>query len=175
MILNYNKYWYPKGRLMQISVTGTKSVKAKKLIKEALEYYCSLLMNRRTIDLLDVEVRLKKKLEDDAQGYCYFSNKDIGYRGFELDIKKGLPLKDILQTIAHEAVHIKQFAKGELKEGYVPSTSSLWKGKLVNELKIDYEDYPWEKEAYETEGELFHSFIISLSEGEKQALRKRVL
>lgn len=175
MSLTYNKYWYPKGELMQINITGTKSVRIKRLISQALEYYCSLLMHKRTANILDVDIILKKKLEDNAEGYCYFCNKDIGYRGFELQLKKNISLRDIIKTLAHESVHIKQFAKGELKEGYLPSTSSLWKGKLVNELKIDYEDFPWEQEAYEAEDELFYSFFINLSEADRDFLKNKVI
>jgi hypothetical protein len=52
-------------------------------------------------------------------------------------------------------VHIYQYAYGELNE-----EMSLWKGKKVDQSKIDYFEQPWEKEAAEVGEFLYESYIL---------------
>jgi hypothetical protein len=52
-----------------------------------------------------------------------------------------------METVAHEMVHVKQYAKGEL-------TEQSWQGKLINP-KQEYWDQPWEIEAHGREVGLF--------------------
>jgi hypothetical protein len=54
----------------------------------------------------------------------------------------------MMQTLAHEMVHAKQYIRGELN-GYNQS----WKGRKPRNYK--YENAPWEKEAYGREEELY--------------------
>jgi hypothetical protein len=57
-------------------------------------------------------------------------------------------MKSMMQTLAHEMVHAKQYLRGELC-GY----SMSWKGKKPRNYK--YENAPWEREAYKLEAELY--------------------
>jgi hypothetical protein len=50
-------------------------------------------------------------------------------------------------------VHVKQYAKGELKERYKYGHKQLWKGK--DHSDTDYWDQPWEKEAYKLQDEMY--------------------
>ena len=63
--------------------------------------------------------------------------------------------ESILQTLAHEMVHLKQFATGELR---MMSKCSKWKGEVwknkTDEMD-DYYDSPWEIEAFGREQGLF--------------------
>jgi hypothetical protein len=54
-------------------------------------------------------------------------------------------LKDIGITLAHELVHVKQMAKGTLKDG--PNGSNYWAGKKYSK-NTKYLDRPWEIEAF---------------------------
>lgn len=56
---------------------------------------------------------------------------------------------EMMQTLAHEMVHARQFIRGQLRnEGYW-----AWKGRKAD--NYEYENQPWEKEAYRLEKELF--------------------
>jgi hypothetical protein len=176
-MIDYNKYRYPKGNLMEISIQGIKSKKMSRLISRAIEFYCTRLMNKRTVSTLEVLVEAKNKLDNNVLGLCYFDGYSEGVREFILEIKKKVILEDLLTTIAHECVHIKQFAKRELKDGRVIANSTIWKGSEINELKVDYEDLPWEIEAVENEYLLFQEFIESElnSDRKRDILKLKVL
>ena len=63
----------------------------------------------------------------------------------------------MLETVAHEMVHVKQFARNEL---YEPSAKqgSRWNGKWFSPRQKcvkDYWDQPWEIEAHGRECGLF--------------------
>ena len=56
----------------------------------------------------------------------------------------------ILETLGHEMVHVKQYARRELHP-----TTDAWMGKTYNPKKISYWDLPWEIEAHGREIGLF--------------------
>jgi hypothetical protein len=154
------KYWYPKGHLMNVEVTGHRSKKFKNFIARAVEYYATLLLPKRKVPYLSVDITFKNKLDDDSDGFCYDQGKDGRYHDFEIEVAKGKSVRETLMTIAHEMVHIKQFCMGELKDGLVPATTSVWKGKIINEKSTDYWDLPWEIEAFGREKGMYHRFVV---------------
>lgn len=69
-----------------------------------------------------------------------------------------MPLDKLLLTIAHEMVHVKQYALGQLryqekKNRIVP----VWLGRYVNESS--YYDLPWEIMAFKNERLLANKFV----------------
>ena len=93
---------------------------------------------------LDITVKLKD-LKDSAYGYCLCEDE----RTFEIEVDRSLPLRKLLTTVAHEMVHVKQYARKELKEDY------NWLGKTYAPTKVSYWDQPWEIEAHGREIGLF--------------------
>jgi hypothetical protein len=59
-------------------------------------------------------------------------------------------MRKMLETLAHEMVHVKQFARRELHPA-----NDEWYGKTYNPKKVDYWDLPWEIEAHGRETGLF--------------------
>jgi hypothetical protein len=64
----------------------------------------------------------------------------------------------MLIGLAHEMIHVKQYAKGELKD-YLRVNKSKWKGQIIDPEEVDYWDQPWEIEAHEKEKGLYYMFI----------------
>jgi hypothetical protein len=54
----------------------------------------------------------------------------------------------LLNSLAHELVHVKQWAKGEYYELVSKPKVYKFNGKLVDTQKVDYWDTPWEIEAH---------------------------
>jgi hypothetical protein len=84
-----------------------------------------------------IEINFKRMSNDPNYGYCC----DLDDGEFEIDIKRTLRLRDMLTTLAHELVHVKQYIKGELTQ--------------TNEQNIPYWDRPSEIEAHGREVGLF--------------------
>lgn len=56
-----------------------------------------------------------------------------------------LTLLNMATTLAHEMVHVRQLAKGQLK--YLPNQAKLWMGRRYTN-KTRYLDQPWEQDAF---------------------------
>ena len=54
-------------------------------------------------------------------------------------------------------VHVKQYAKGELKD-FIRVNRIKWMGKIYDESKLDYWEQPWEIEAHGREKGLYYKF-----------------
>jgi hypothetical protein len=127
---------------MFITVTGGKQYQ-RQYAESMVEFCVETLMPRmRTLD-----ITVKLCTPNKAMGYCLELETN---REFELEIDKTQTLRKMLETIAHEMVHVKQFARRELH----PSNDN-WHGKFYNAKKTNYWDLPWEIEAHGRECGLF--------------------
>lgn len=74
----------------------------------------------------------------------------IDTRVIALALDSKLNIEQILITLAHEMVHVKQRARGQLKyyTDHKGKTVCLWMGKRY---KTEYYDSPWEIEAFSRE------------------------
>jgi len=160
---------------MQVEVIGHRSKRLKHLMASAVEFYCSLLMTKRMCTSLEVYVVMKKKLEHNYSGFCSFVDHYKGKRTFEIELAKGFSVRETLCSLAHEVVHLKQFATRELKDTMITANVSEWKGEKIDENKIDYWDLPFEIEAYGREKGLYSRFAISVGiDKEKRYLNSKV-
>ena len=127
---------------MLITVTGGKP-NQRKYVESMVEFCIQKLMPR--METLDITVKLKTP--KGAMGYCLETDNK---RTFEIEIDRNQKLRPLLETVAHEMVHVKQFARRELH----PSMDT-WYGKTYNPKKVSYWDLPWEIEAHGREVGLF--------------------
>ena len=127
---------------MTIRITGgTKN--QKKYARSMVKFCIKTLMPR--MKTLDITVKLKNP--KGAMGYCLELDDN---RTFEIEADKKLRLRKLLETIAHEMVHVKQYARRELHPVH-----NTWCGKTYNPKKVSYWDLPWEIEAHGREVGLF--------------------
>ena len=99
-------------------------------------------------------VRFSTRLMDESQGLCWGDQRTHA----EIDIARtssgeSMTMESMMQTLAHELVHAKQYLRGELC-----GWSGSWKGRKPRNYK--YENAPWEKEAYRLEEELYNKHWI---------------
>ena len=87
---------------------------------------------------------------------------DLEEKMVDMSINFGPFNPDMIQTVCHEMVHVKQYLSGKLKASGV-KYHSFWKGKKVIHDDMAYVDYPWEKEAYGMQDELAADYRKSIS------------
>ena len=99
------------------------------------------------------------KFNDKIDVYAYASIEDYNSsnkaREFLIEIHPYIGARNILKTLAHEMVHIKQYVNDETND-----TLSKWKGAPIDSDAIDYYSHPWEVEAYGFETGLFTKYVI---------------
>lgn len=141
---------------MRLSVVGCPDWKEfRPVIKCATLFYADELFSKKMLENLCVRIQFIKKL--DVFGYAFVDNIiNTGKpRQFIIQLNPHIGARNILATLAHEMVHIKQFAYCETDEAL-----SKWKGKKVDSENVDYYDHPWEIEAHGMEVGLFTKFVI---------------
>ena len=111
------------------------------------------LQNKLFIDIeLIAHLTEKESLSGDAIWEDESCNRP---REFTIRVDSTQTKQDMLCTIAHEMVHVKQYARGELKDFSRTIKMCKWKGNTIDLASLDYYDHPWEIEAHGREKGLF--------------------
>ena len=114
--------------------------KRQRTIEDALWFAKSYLLPRHKID--EIEIESWKNLPHD--GDCY----DADDRSFIIRVNKDLSREDLLTTIFHEFVHIKQHIKKEFGGDVFG----------ISNEEVAYMDRPYEIEAFRLEKELLEEY-----------------
>lgn len=118
------------------------------LIEAAVSYYSSLLMSSRLYKNISIDIIGHEGLIDGyANGMCTWEDTYVKPRDFSIEINTEQDDVSFYTALAHEMVHVKQFAREEIKERFKPNYTKLWYGKIVDTKKVNYWDLPWEIEA----------------------------
>ena len=125
-----------------------------------IEYTSERLMPEIANELV-IDVRLEDQSDYEAVAEVDPIDQDINHpRIFIITVDKGslLDTGEMLTSVAHEMVHIKQYAKNELKQrdGYMSYRRKRFyysKASLA-----EYYNFPWEIEAYGLEKGLYHGW-----------------
>jgi hypothetical protein len=147
---------------MLLRTAGKPNKVPMKLCKDAAKWFARRLLGERLYH--NVEVKLvfnSKELGSNIYGYCDWNDDNHKARDFTITIDPNLGKRNMLLVIAHEMVHVKQYAKGELKD-FVRVSKVKWQGKVYDDNEIDYWEQPWEIEAHGREKGLYYKFLNSL-------------
>lgn len=156
--------------MLKLYISGCKNKNLLSDIRKLCKFVTCRLMKKRLVEQLTINIKLWPnsfcgELEGDI-GDCVWEDDPIRPREFTLNIARKthtgvIQTRDlILETIAHELVHVKQMATGE-KYYYQTSNNVRWQGKIINCDKITYWEYPWEHAAYGLERGLTQLWEIS--------------
>jgi hypothetical protein len=103
------------------------------------------------------------------KGHIEWLDKPVKPRKFRITLNKHYKKKQTLITLAHEVVHLKQYAKGELTD-QTTRNNVRWKKREIDEQTIHYFDLPYEVEAYGREWGLYARYMESVF-GEEASLK----
>lgn len=136
---------------MFVSVSGKIKKDVKQIFSNATSFYLEKLVDSTTLRNICVNVKIRKKIDGNDDGYCDIVDYDGWNRPREFDVyvKSMQSMRYMLMTLAHECVHVKQYSLGELKEGH-----THWR-HLCMPQDINYWESPWEIEAFGRERGLY--------------------
>ena len=131
----------------------------RKLVYRATWWYAEKVMSKRLMSGLEISINLRKNLinKEDCEGTASWEDESNRPKEFTIELDVSYSIRDALITLAHEMVHIKQWAKGEMYE-YVKSGLIRFHKTKFDADNINYWDYPWEIEAFGKQLGLFVRF-----------------
>lgn len=141
---------------MNIKVFGCRDNALKRQLFKATRFYGSMLMSSRMLPNIDIEIVMRTTIPDLGSCEVTYYNDWYKARQFEIQLRRHRSLKTTLMTLAHEMVHVKQFAKGDLNV-----MQTKWRGQLIDSDVIPYEQLPWEEEARSLERILYDLYCES--------------
>ena len=130
-----------------VYVLGSVSREQKRLTQSVIHFCIRKLMPR--MKTLEIDVLFDTLEDSNIYGDC------TNYSAREMDIRvqDTLTNEELISTLCHEMVHVKQIARKEYDSDRV-----IWKGRRVRS-DCDYENLPWEKEAFKLEKTLTKEFL----------------
>lgn len=147
---------------MYIRTTGKPKKVPISLCKLAVKWYGKKLLGDRLYNNIELLIEFDNSdLGEDLYGCCDWNDTNHRARNFTITVNPNLGKRNMLLVLAHEMVHVKQYAKGEMKD-YLRVNRVKWKGQIYNDEQIDYWDHPWEIEAHGREKGLYYRFLESI-------------
>jgi len=140
-------------------------------LKFATKYMYSLLVSRKIHDNTNIsieskEVHDKQELEGQVRIIGDIDKKSP--RNFHLLLNTKSSKNRQLLTLAHELVHVKQFAKNQLGISWEEDGVNycLWKKRKINVDRRGYWNLDWEIEAFGRQEGLLHRYKKFIKEHE---------
>ena len=140
---------------MNLKIVGCPDERFKIYIIKAVEFFSSVLITKRMEKNIFITIKFDENLKNFGTASIVGVNKFGKARNFEIELHPDIGNKYILSTLAHEMVHIKQFAYG-----HTNAMLSKWHGQPIDSDVVDYWDHPWEREAHGREAELLYKFNL---------------
>ncbi len=143
--------------MIKFSIYGcSKDKRLKRRVGAAAVFFLQQLLPRKRN--IDVRIKLVKDLlaKENNYGECYDLDVSPGHKYYTIRLDYA-DADTVIRTLAHEMVHVKQFARGELRMLYT-GYCAKWKGEKYPD-DIEYETSPWEVEANHIEPLLSGKFI----------------
>jgi hypothetical protein len=110
-------------------------------IENTVRFFEQELKLKKSTWSMDVYTRRGMAKETSSRGYV----SKIGPKHLVMVLDSSLDMERLVLTMAHEMVHAKQYARGQLKNIPQRLQTKYWMGKKVNKR---YHEQPWELEAF---------------------------
>ena len=127
-----------------IAVSGGRE-KQRSLVESIVSHMADRILGSRLSRSVYCNFQIISNL--DADGWCEWMDDNLRPREFSVQIRKEQNYSQMILTVVHEMVHIRQMARSELYEIFRPRQMQVWKGKRLKK-EIPYNKQPWEREAY---------------------------
>jgi hypothetical protein len=139
---------------MILQIHSCKDEVLKEELTTAAFFFGLQLLSMRVLRNIQIDLYVKRNLSDLGNCTIIDTNTRGKPRHFEICLKLFRKKEKMISTLAHEMIHLKQFANMELNDSL-----SLWKGFNIDEEQVPYHDLPWEVEAYCLEEILFNQYL----------------
>jgi len=132
-----------------ITIEGGNEVLREQVL-HACEFYMQELFSDQMIENISVKIVFIDLKAQKIHGACEPDTSRTPPRRFNIELERNKRPGRIIEDLAHEMVHAKQYAYGELRDTG-DDAKSYWHGELVEcniHDNLEYWDAPWEHEAF---------------------------
>tara|TARA_B100000965_G_C19533886_1_gene732384 strand:+ start:89 stop:517 length:429 start_codon:yes stop_codon:yes gene_type:complete len=137
--------------MRELNITGGRK-KQRQVVEDVVKWSIKKLNLHRIRTLnLTFSIKTLKSL------YGQLQQLDDKRREFSVVLDKNVDTEDLIRTVIHEMVHIKQYIRKEMDSEIVGSRMR-WKSKTYP-YDIKYDDMPWEKEANRLETKYGNEYL----------------
>ena len=142
---------------MHLVING--GTKKKREMADSIARFVAKKLMPRLAPKLEINIQLVRNLgeKEGVYGDCMWEDDDHRPKEFSIRVDSSLSLRSFCETVAHEMVHVKQYARGELKQ-----LTAVNKYRFAGQrfpIDMDYWDMPWEIEAHGREAGLFIRWV----------------
>lgn len=145
---------------MKVNISGKAENISNKEIRDAVFFYTKKLLGHAMAKKITLDIIIDKELLKTFDMYANIAPLDADARPkhYEMEIDAKLSRKQFLVSLAHEMIHLKQFAKNQMRD-LETKKMTRWMGDYYVEENIDYWRRPWEVEAHKGERILYEEYI----------------
>jgi hypothetical protein len=129
---------------------------------DSISFFAEKLLSKNSINKIKLTIKFKSNFikNHGLEAECIWEDDNYRPKEFTIHLDSKLSERKIIQALAHEMTHVKQYTKNEVFDFIKTSNIIKWKGKKFDIDKIDYWECPWEIEAYGYEKCLYQLFKI---------------
>ena len=137
------------------------STTQKKYLHEITHFALPLMMSKRLANTLEINYKIINNLysKEDILGDAWSDEEGRYPKSFVIRLDANLPMREFLETAAHELVHVKQWATNQMREYSNQDEITAYNSKKINTAKVNYWDLPWEIEAHGREVGIFVRWV----------------
>lgn len=150
---------------MQVYVAGKHKSVDTQTLKRAARFYANELLPPHIIKKLKLFIHFKT--EPDENGFAIPRDVEYCPTRYYVGLDPALTHAKALRILAHEMIHVKQWALNEMRDCYVPHVPDSKYRRFKSRKFYDWDPLdttlPWEREAYRRESRLYEK----LREAEK--------
>ena len=137
--------------MRELNITGGRK-NQRELIEDVVKWSIRKL-NLHRIRTLELNFSLRKL----KTLYGQLEQKDDKRREFKVILSKSMNTENLIKTVIHEMVHVKQYIRKEM-DSEILGQRMRWKSKMYPS-NIKYDDMPWEKEASRLETKYSREYL----------------
>lgn len=131
----------------------------------AANFFAERLMHARTLDKMKIHVNHASVFKEDiwtvlAECEVFDDITVTNPKRFGISLYGKMTMLERLDNLAHEMVHVEQWASGRRKDYVHHANKVRFDGKVYNTDRISYIDTPWEVEANGRTVALLHHLWI---------------
>jgi hypothetical protein len=149
---------------MDIQVMARKSA-SKMLVETCLQVFRNELKLQNSRYSLVVVPERGMSVKEGFRGSVF----KLGPRVIGMSIDTALDVERLIIALAHEMVHVKQYARGQITHGK-NLNSRFWMGKKI---RGHYYDLPWEVEAFSKERVLANKVFQIIDKADAKVKSKK--